>query len=306
MLVLVIGLGYVGSLLAAGLVESGHEVVGVRRGSGPGPRGVRVVEVDVTEPGLWQRLPSSVDRIVVLLSAGERSLEAYQHTYVTGARSVRQAFPTAPVLWVSSTAVYDSDEAGTVDDDTVPRAASGFGQALLDAEAAIQTGPHLIVRPSGIYGPGRTSLLHRLEAGDLRPAELGLWTNRIHRDDLVRCLLYCTLHPKLEGTLIASDQEPARLGDMQTWVQAQRPPRQDLDSAAEQGVPPVATAAATRAASGAPPAARGPSGASQPRKSRRILPTRLTALGFTWQYPSYREGYRAIWQALDKRGLGPD
>jgi len=301
MLVLVIGLGYVGSLFAAGLVEGGHEVVGVRRGSGPAPRGVRVVEVDVTEPGLWQRLPSSVDRIVVLLSAGERSLQAYQHTYVTGAKSVRRAFPTAPVLWVSSTAVYDSDDDGAVDDDTPARASSGFGQALLDAEAAIQTGPHLIVRPSGIYGPGRTSLLHRLEAGDLRATELDLWTNRIHRDDLVRCLLYCTLHAKLEGTLIASDQTPAQLGEMQAWVQAELAARNDGAAEEEdEGVPPVATAAARASATATLPAASPKVG--QPRKSRRILPTRLSALGFSWQYPSYREGYRAIWQAFGRRG----
>src|SRR5690606_16343411 len=146
--------------------------------------------------------------------------------------------------------------------------------------------------------------------GDVGPGEQATWTNRIHRDDLLSALTFCVERPALQGTLLASDQEPARLGDMQTWVRSELARlHASATPLAGTGVPPGATAAATPGASappapaGVPPDSLSPNGNLPParvggrtaradaRKSRRILASRLTALGFTWHYPSYREGY---------------
>src|SRR5690606_31891263 len=162
MKILVVGLGYVGRPLAARLAQGGHDVLGVRRGAGPEPAGVPVLRGDALSGELWQRLPSDFDQVVVLLWAGERGEAAYERTYLGGARSVRGAFPQARIVWVSSTAVYDADDDARIDDSTPASAAGGTAKILLRAEAALHPGPCLIVRPSGIYGPERTSLLRRL------------------------------------------------------------------------------------------------------------------------------------------------
>jgi nucleoside-diphosphate-sugar epimerase len=269
---LVVGLGYVGGPLAAGLGKRGYQTVGLRRSDGPALEGVRVVRGDVTGPDTWAEVPGDFDQVVVLLSAGERSETAYERTYLAGAKSIRARFPQSRLLWVSSTAVYGSDASSVVNDDTPPDAQSGTGGILRRAEAVVATGPHLIVRPSGIYGPGRTTLLDRLRRADISQTERDVWTNRIHQEDLIRCLTFSVERPELHGSLLASDCEPAQLGSMQDWVLAKLG-----------GIVPVATAAA-----------RGSRASAEPRRSRRIEPTRLAELGFTWKYPSYRAGYAAL------------
>jgi nucleoside-diphosphate-sugar epimerase len=273
--VLVVGLGYVGGPLAAALARRGHRVLGLRRSDGPAPEGVRIVRGDVTSPETWTGSPGDFDQVVVLLSAGERSEAAYERTYLAGAKSVRARFPQSRVLWVSSTAVYVGDADSVLNDDTSPDAQSGTGGILRRAEEVVATGPHLIVRPSGIYGPGRTTLLERLRRADVADEERDVWTNRIHQEDLIRCLTFCVERPELRGSLLASDCEPAQLGSMQAWVLS------------EVGSAPPALGAA----------ARGPRASAEPRRSRLIQPTRLAQLGFEWKYPSYREGYRALLDA---------
>jgi len=281
---LCVGLGYVGGLLGTALAERGHRVLGLRRSSGPEPVGVRVLSGDATAPDTWRGIARDIDQVLVLISAGQRSEAAYERTYLEGASSVRTAFPDARLLWVSSTAVYADETDLVVTDDTQAYAPGGTAAVLLRAEAAAQMGPHLIVRPSGIYGPERTSLLGRLTRAEIATAEREVWTNRIHRDDLVRCLTFCVERPELSGTLLASDLEPAQLGSMQDWVQAELSRRAAEGAVtASGGVPPVARAAAL-----------GRPASAEPRRSRRIVPTRLTELGFSWQYPSYRDGYAPL------------
>lgn len=279
--VLLIGLGYVGHPLGEKLARLGHRVVGLRRNEGARPSGVSAIYGDATDAATFGTLDSDFDQLVVLLSAGERGEAAYERTYVEGARTLRSAFPRARLLWVSSTGVYADDAGDIVTDETTPQAQGGTGAVLLRAEAVVKTGPHLIVRPSGIYGPERTTLLERLARGEIGEAERDVWTNRIHRDDLVRLLTVCIERPLLTGSLLASDQAPAQLGAMQDWVQEKLG-----------GAPPVADAAAL----GARGARR--ARASAERKSRRIQPTRLTDLGFEWRYPSYREGYAPLLEPL--------
>lgn len=293
MKILVVGLGYTGLPLAGALARYGHEVHALRRTTLDAPSFLHLHTGDATDAATLVRLGADFDQVLVLLSAGERSEAAYERTYLGGAVAVRAAFPSARLVWVSSTAVYDAAGDALIDDDTRPSAPTGTSAVLLRAEATAASGPHLIVRPSGIYGPQRTTLLRRLVRSDLTPAEHATWTNRIHRDDLVRALAFCVERPELSGTLLVSDQEPARLGDMQEWVQAELTRcGVQADAPARGGVPPVADAAAPTHADAAPRPPASPR--AEARKSRRILASRLTALGFSWRYPTYREGYAGL------------
>jgi nucleoside-diphosphate-sugar epimerase len=76
--VLVVGCGYVGSRLAALLVDEGVEVWGAKRDPAGLPTGVRPVAVDVTVPGSLAALPGPVDALVYAVAPGAPSPEAYK------------------------------------------------------------------------------------------------------------------------------------------------------------------------------------------------------------------------------------
>lgn len=292
MKVLLVGLGYTSRRLAEELVLRGHEVVGLCRSPVEPLRGVRVEHGDATDPSTFTSLPRDFDALVLALSAGERSESAYRRTYLAAAETARSAFPNTRLLFVSSTAVYAERDGEPVDDDTPPRPDTATARVLFEAEQAASRGPCLVVRPSGIYGPGRTALLQRLLAGGIAQQEENVWTSRIHRDDLALALAFCIERPDLEGSLLASDPEPAQLGAMQEWIRAQ------LETREGEGVPPIADAAAIGSRARTQPGTEKPR-REEPRRSRRIQATRLASLGFAFRYPSYREGYaREIYAEL--------
>jgi len=91
---------------------------------------------------------------------------------------------------MSATSVYSETRGGTVTESSATNPSSAMGKRRLDAEAAFReygaaTGvATIILRVSGIYGPGRLPLM-QISQGQplLREEESGL-SNRIHADDL--------------------------------------------------------------------------------------------------------------------------
>lgn len=66
------------------------------------------------------------------------------------------------------------------------------------------------LRLGGIYGPGRTSLVEKVRAGDAECTPEPSWTNRIHRDDVYRWIaarLALPLPPTLYFTAITLSAE---------------------------------------------------------------------------------------------------
>lgn len=275
MKVVVLGAGYVGGAVAELLGARGNEVWAVRRsvpeGSAlDGPR-VRGVVADVTTGAGFDELPEEADVVVYAVSPGERSEEAYQRAYPRGVARALEAFVRARFLLVSSTSVYGEAGGGWVDDDTPATPGAGPARAIVEAERLVlaKSPSGAVVRASGIYGPGRTGLLERVRQGrTLMPTE-PLFTNRIHRDDLARVLVFLAERPELQGTFLASDLEPVEFGVLQSWL------------ADALGVP-------------RPP--RSPEAALSERRrgSKRCRPRRLLAAGYEFLYPTYREGYRDL------------
>lgn len=274
MKIVIVGCGYVGGALAARARAEGHDVWGLRRGStSPPASGVRMVRGDVTHGRGLSELPRGADALVYAVSPGERTEAAYRLAYPEGVRRVFEQASFARFVLVSSTAVYGEASGGLVDDRTPVEPRSVTAAQIVAAEELVLTNhpSAVVLRASGIYGPGRQSLLERVRRGTAITPDEPVYTNRIHRDDLAGILLFLLQRPELSGCFLATDTEPVELGELQAWL------------AGRLGVP-------------EPPRAPREEGTTRHRRSKRCVPRRLLEAGYRFEYPTFREGYAALLQ----------
>ncbi|MFK3677543.1 hypothetical protein ACI2IP_07410 [Microbacterium sp. NPDC090218] len=210
---LLVGYGKLATRLAPLLLERGGEVVALRRSHGDLHAGVVGVRVDLSSP-LETPLPA-VDAMLVTLPPGDS-----ESAYRTALTHVADALPAIPArtLFVSSTGAFEGGDAEhpiTEHDEPAPRTERSRG--LYDGErAAIELFDAMIVRPAGIYGPGREFLLRRVREG--AAVDHSRRTNRIHEVDLVRTLdlmLRVADPPRLVHAL---DERPAPLGEVVRFI----------------------------------------------------------------------------------------
>lgn len=270
--VLIVGCGKVGSRLGDQLVQAGTQVFALRRETQGLPSAFTTLAIDLLEP-IRKELPA-VDSMVITLTPGMHD-SVGNSGYLTALRHLAQALPNVPprVVFVSSTRVFEGhteDCLLTERDDVAP--VSQRGQILVDGErlAAELFNAH-IVRPAGIYGPGRDMLLRKVFQQE--PVQHAKRTNRIHEADLVRALHYM-LTPDAPPTVVhAVDRAPGSLlGDVVTHI------------ADRLGV--------------APPPAGQPTKTSGRTLSGGLLGDLLGSL----EYPTYVEGYDQILKARAETG----
>ncbi|HJL17523.1 MAG TPA: SDR family oxidoreductase, partial [Sandaracinaceae bacterium LLY-WYZ-13_1] len=278
--VLVAGCGYVGSALAAELAQDGHRVVGLKRSPEGLPEGVEPFRADLSEPRTLEALPASIDHVVYAVSASGRTPEAYEAAYVTGLTNLlgaleAKAAPVRRVVFTASTAVYGQEGGEWVDEASPTEPARFTGETILRAERALHAGPFegVSLRLSGIYGPGRTWLVRKVEAGEAQVDPPGTkvprYGNRIHRDDCAGAIRHLLEVDALEPVYVGVDDAPAPLAEVYRYV------------AELLGVDPPEP--------GDPGRGRG--------GNKRCRNDRLKASGYRLRVPSYRDGYPAIVRA---------
>ncbi len=141
--------GFVGARLVPLLVGRGHRVLALSRRPTPTNGNHETVVGDLTDPATYAAAVASADVVVHLAAAtGKASAEAHWRTNVDGTRALLTVCPRGPgprLLFVSSIA------AGFPDVRYYP-----YARAKQAAEAAVRASglPHLIVRPTAIFGPG--------------------------------------------------------------------------------------------------------------------------------------------------------
>ena len=273
MRVLIAGCGFVGGALGQLLVSDGHEVFGLRRGpEGVVPPGVVPVAADLAAGQGLHGVPGELDWCVTAISPDERTPAAYHAAYVSATRNLQsllQSESPRVTRWVftSSTAVY-GQKSGEWVDETTSTTPSGFaGRAVRSGERLIRESgvPHpVVVRLGGIYGPGRTRLLDRVRAGAATCPHEPTYTNRVHRDDAAGILRHVLLLDAPEEIYLGVDTDPAERCEVLTWL------------ADRLGAPRPGT------------------GASSTRGNKRASSARLVASGYTFRYPTFREGYAAM------------
>lgn len=208
---LLIGHGKLGRRLAPRLLADGGEVFAVRRSDSVLPEGVVGIRADLAQP-LTASLPA-VDAVVITLPPSEQGYRP-----VLARLAAALPAPPARTLFVSSTGVF---EAGPFDrpitEADVPEPASERSQGLRDGElAAHELFGSVIVRPAGIYGPGREFLLRQVREHAV--VNYRRRTNRIHEVDLARTLDVLLRMPEPPAIVHAVDSAPAPLGEVVQFI----------------------------------------------------------------------------------------
>ncbi|MGY3318203.1 SDR family oxidoreductase [Arthrobacter sp. TE12232] len=294
MTVLLAGCGDLGTEAGLRFAAAGHRVVGWRRSPGKLPAAIEGVAADLSSSEL-PAVPTDTTAVVVAIAADSPTEDAYRSAYVDGLAHVLDAVLASGatvrrVLFVSSTAVYGDAGGGWIDERTTPEPGGFSGRIIREAEELLYrrlsgTGiTPVVLRLGGIYGPGRTRLIDQVRGGTAVIPATSRFTNRIHRDDAAAAIVHlCTMDAVPGPVYIGVDNEPAELGDVLGFL------------AAELGLPQPASESADPSGAASTSGGTSTSGGEPSRGgNKRASNARLRSTGFKFQYPSFREGYRAI------------
>ncbi len=275
MKVLILGAGDLGTETGLRFIAAGHDVTAWRRRTELLPGSFTTQRVDLGDAASpLPAIDADTDFVVFTPAASERSEEAYRRTYLTAATRVLAALERDQVapqrfLLVSSTAVYGDAAGGWVDELTPVSPITPTARILADTEDVVleHADAPLVLRLSGIYGPGRDRLITQVRNGTARSSRDKTWTNRIHRDDAAAAIVHlCTMQQPAHELYLGVDNEPADMADVQRFI------ANSLNLPA----PEAASAPANRSA------------------DKRVSNARLLKTGFHFTYPSYREGYASV------------
>ena len=280
MKILFAGCGDIGTRSATRLA-SDFDCFGLKRKPQTLPGFISPIAGSMTDLDLMvEVLNQDFDVLVATLTPDGFNPEAYQRAYVNSAKILASAMALASsvpklVIWVSSTSVYGHCNGDWVDELSPTTAQSFSGKLLLEAEQQITALPcaTVIVRFSGIYGPGRTRMLDQIIAGKGRPAQPQQWSNRIYSEDCAGVLAHLVrafdTGKELESLYIATDCAPVTQHDLRIWL-AEQLEVELKDEIVEQ------------------------------KAIRRCSNQRLLNSGYEFLYPSYKEGYQSLIEARSK------
>lgn len=270
--ILIAGCGDLGRRTAQHLIAQGHEVWGLRRTPPPEDHsGLRWIAADLSDPASLAAVPRNITCVIFMATPDSRDEAAYRRTFIEGTAALLDALDPRVlkrIVFISSSAVYGEHGGEWVDEET-PAAPVGFnGRLLLQAENALRSLPFetVILRLSGIYGPGRLQLLKRLQEGRARaPRSTPHWSNRIHIDDAAAAVAHLVSLANPRQIYLGTDDTPLELHVLYDYL------------AALLHAPPV-------------PSGPSPVGVG----SKRLRNTRLRDSGLTLQWPDSRAGYAAL------------
>jgi nucleoside-diphosphate-sugar epimerase len=299
MIRLVFGCGYLGSRVAAIWQQRGDTVYAVTRHTDRAgefaERGWQPIVADVLRLESLVNLPAA-DTVLFAVARGRQQDVSIRDLYVNGLSSVLNALPasTGHVIYISSTGVYAQDDGSWVDESSECLPQRPGGIASLEAEQVLAAhsfgSKSTILRMAGLYGPDRVPRREDLLAGRATGEHEQGWLNLIHIDDAAATVAAAaaTAQPIAPGSafdrielarprlLNVSDGEPVLrrdyLAEIARCLGVSLP---QGAAASPESVPAIATDRGTT--------------------SKRVSNRRMLAeLAVRLQYPSYREGLRAI------------
>ncbi len=271
--VLIAGCGDIGTSLGKALIKSGHYVVGLRRHPPIENPGINFIAVDLTNPSTLRGIDTDFDQVFFMAAPNEHDLHAYKQIYEVGLENLlcklSESHHNPNWILISSTSVYGQVDGGWVDETslTEPERFNGQLQLLSEQRVLSENKNNLVVRFSGIYGPGRKRLLRMAQKGGPIQHEPPYYTNRIHKEDCVGVLKFL-FEKRLDGTklhshYLACDDEPVPMWEVVSWIAKQLKWKQPDIKSTEKIV----------------------------TKNKRCCNKRLKELGYHFKYPTYKEGY---------------
>lgn len=292
--VLIVGCGYVGQAVGELLSKAGHQVFGLRRTSSarPDSEHPHIVPLtgDITRAEDLSNLPLPFDWVINTVSSMRGGKEEYRAVYLEGTRNLIAWLAGTPLqkyVYTSSTSVYGQTDGSIVDEQSPTEPASETGRILLEAESLLldaarnEKFPAVILRVSGIYGPGRGHLFQQYLRGEASiSGDPQRYINMLHRDDLAGIILAALERGQPGQIYNATDDEPVSQLQFFTW----------LSETLKKPMPPIT----------AEPA---PSRKKRAITNKRISNAKLKSeLAYRFKYPSWREGYAA---EIARLGLPP-
>jgi nucleoside-diphosphate-sugar epimerase len=275
--ILILGCGDIGMVLGSELLEAGHRVIGARRSATAlEGSGIEPLPLDLSDEAALAALPD-VDYVVYILSADRFDEAAYRTAYPDGLKAALRTYEGRDetpkrLFFVSSTSVYGQKEGERVDEEAPAESAGFAGTLMREAEQALWKHPlpGTAVRFSGIYGPGRDRLIRQVLEGRIAPKTPPMYSNRIHRDDCAGVLAHLidldVAGQPVDELYLASDCAPEPLHEVMAWLASQL----KVESTEVIQAP------------------------LRKRSSKRCDNSRLLQTGYTFRYPSYREGYAQV------------
>lgn len=245
------------------------------------PPGFTWFTADLRDPSSMASLPSDITHVIYAATPDQRQESAYRAIFLDGVQHLVKALDQASrhrpagsasslqrFMFVSSSAVY-GEHADQWVDELTPTDPQGFnGRILVEAEQWLLSQPFqsVVLRLSGIYGPGRDQLLDRIRQGQASVPRLHKhWSNRIHVEDAARALFHLMTLPNPDNTYLITDGHPYLMDEL-------------YDRLAD-------LLGVTRPVEGATPMMIG---------SKKLSNKRLLATGFKLNWPNALEGYAAL------------
>ena len=272
--ILIIGCGSIGTQLAHNLAAKGHDVTGLKRNPPKLDIGeINYFTADISLAYQLVQLPLDFEFIYFIVSPDGRNKESYQAIYEIGLTNLIDRFAKEGAspnwIFVSSTSVYGQSEGEWVDEESITQPDNITSQYIRQAEQQLMdlNAQNIVVRFSGIYGPGREYLLRMAKQQSVIQKDPPYYTNRIHQQDCIGVLIFLLEQSlagvTLEQCYLASDDNPATMWDVMSWLTEHlscKPPEVKVNDKAV-------------------------------GMNKRCNNQRLKTLGYHFQYPDFKAGY---------------
>lgn len=275
---LIAGCGDLGTEIGLRFADQGYTVVGLRRCPEVLPSAIAGLRCDLADE--QPPIPPDTHVVVMATSPDARTHGAYEAAYVRSLSHLLDGLDETGItpdrmILISSTAVYGVDDGSWINEDSTTEPETVTAAVLLDAERLLHARmpTATVFRLAGLYGPGRTRLIDQARTNTTPLSPNIQYTNRIHRDDAAAAVVHLASTMATPAALyLGADNEPATRSDVTRFV------------ADELAVPPVATDENGRETASAGTKLIG----------KKVDNRRLRNSGFTFTYPTYRQGYRAV------------
>ncbi len=270
---LIIGCGYLGQALAQSWLGQSIPVTGWVRTETAVPDlnalGVHPFIGDVASVADWSRIENFFDLVVYCPSSNRGGVEAYRSVFVEGLCLALQKLPSSQLLFISSTSVYGQDDGSLVDEQSPAEPTSQTSRILREAEEIGFRAGAIILRVAGIYGPGRGVLVRKfLDGQAVIEGDGSRWMNQIHRDDVISAIQTLVQHGRRGEVYNICDNVPSSHLEFYQW----------LANRYQLPLPPFG-----------PPNIHRKRGTT----NKRVQNAKLRSLGWSPQYPDFREGLRS-------------
>lgn len=271
--VLIAGCGYVGEAAADLFHHAGWAVEGWTGSAGSAaaladkPYPIRRVDISAIEQ-VTAAAGEDFDAVIQCASTRGGDVDAYRRLYRTGAQNLIGRFRASHFLFSSSTSVYAQKDGNWVTEESPAEPGHETGRILRETERFVLAGGGTVLRLAGIYGPGRSALLHKFLKGQaMIEPDNDRFVNQVHRDDITAAFFFLLdrLLPAGGEIYNVVDDKPVRQSEYYGWL-------------------------ATKLQSALPAADASPSSRKRGEGNKQVSNSKLRAIGWVPRYPSFVEG----------------